>query len=364
MQMADVAAALHLRPDQLGYGAGLAAIAGILTLGAGAFLVDRWGRRRMLMLGLVGTGISFLLTAAVTTYAEFLWACGAYGLLISFVDLAVNAIGSDFERFTGAVSMAGFHSWFSLAAAAGALLSALGLALHSGFPLAFTVLGVAMILAGVWSLRQPLPPIAVVREPRHHGDRQPVRLPATVVVAVAIVFLCFFGDGILETFLAALVRSGERSPVWLSGLTVGAFHLASWTGRSVAQRATSRWGEKAVLVTAGVGSALATGASLWFVEGWIAMAGFALVGFALSPIVPLGMSLAGRFAPAGAEGRAIGLTNGIGYTAFVIGPVVAGLVAGQTSIALGVGLAAVTMLAVSTAALFLPSAARRSTRAR
>jgi len=110
-----------------------------------------------------------------------------------------------------------------------------------------------------------------------------------------------------------------------------------------------------VLLGAGAMSALAMVASLWLTGGWIATLGFGLVGFALSPIVPLGMSLAGRYAPAGSEGRAIGLTNGVGYSAFVLSPVVAGWVAEQTSIPWGVGLAALTMAGVSLAALALPA---------
>jgi len=356
VQWADVAVVLRLSPEQLGISAGAGAAAGIVTLTAGAFLIDRVGRRPLLLVGLVGAGISFVANALVVDYVQFLVACVAYGLLISFLDLAANAIASDFERFTGEESMIGFHSWFSLAAALGALLSAVGSVFGAGFQPAFAVLGVALIVAGLWTLRRPLPPVTRAEST---GDEIPVpgsvRLPATVLLAVAIVFLCFFGDGILETFLAVLVRHDAGAQTWLSGLTIAVFHLASWLGRSISQRVVTRWGDRSVLLGASLMSALVIVASLWLVDGWIATLGFGLVGFALSPIVPLGMSLAGRFAPAGTEGRAIGLTNGVGYTAFIVSPVVAGWVAGQASITWGVGLAALTMAGVSLAALGLPT---------
>jgi len=50
-----------------------------------------------------------------------------------------------------------------------------------------------------------------------------------------------------------------------------------------------------------------------------------------------------------------GLTNGVGYSAFVLSPVLAGWVAEQTSIPWRVGLAALTMVGVSLAALALPA---------
>lgn len=356
VQWADVAVVLHLSTEQLGISAGIGAAAGILTLTTGAFLIDRVGRRPLLVVGLVGAGVSFLANAMVADYVQVLLACLAYGLLISFLDLAANAIGSDVERSAAQESMVGFHSWFSLAAAVGATLSALGSAVGAGFRPAFALLGVALIVSGLWTLRQPLPPVTPAA---HDGGRPPmlggVRLPATVLIAVAIVFLCFFGDGILETFLAVLVRHEAGGQAWLAGSTIAVFHFSSWLGRSVSQRAVTRWGDRAVLLGAGATSALAMVASLWLTGGWAATLGFGLVGFALSPIVPLGMSLAGRYAPAGSEGRAIGLTNGVGYSAFVLSPVVAGWVAEQTSIPWGVGLAALTMAGVSLAALALPS---------
>ncbi|MGO4454273.1 MFS transporter [Arthrobacter sp. RAF14] len=355
VQWADVAVVLRLSPEQLGISAGVGAAAGILTLTTGAFLIDRVGRRPLLLVGLVGAGVSFIANALVTDYVQFLLACVAYGLLISFLDLAANAIGSDFERFAGEESMVGFHSWFSLAAAVGASLSAVGSVVGAGFRPASALLGVALIVAGLWTLRQALPPVARAdstdgRLPGPSG----VRLPATVLIAVEIVFLCFFGDGILETFLAVLVRHEAGTQVWLAGVTIAVFHFSSWLGRSISQRAVTRWGAWAVLLGAGAISALLTVASLWLTGDWIATLGFGLVGFALSPIVPLGMSLAGRSAPAGTEGRAIGLTNGVGYTAFIASPVVAGWVAEQTSMPWGVGLAALTMAGVSLAALALP----------
>lgn len=357
VQWADVAVVLRLSPEQLGISAGVGASAGILTLTAGAFLIDRVGRRPLLVVGLVGAGVSFLANAAVADYVQFLLACLAYGLLISFLDLAANAIGSDFERFTAEERMVGFHSWFSLAAAMGALLSAMGSAFGAGFRPAFAVLGVALIVSGLWTVRQPLPPLT----PAVPGAGLPVsgsvRLPVTVLIAVAIVFLCFFGDGILETFLAVLVRHEAGAQAWLAGSTIAVFHFASWLGRSISQRAVTRWGDRAVILGAGAISALVTVASLWLVDGWFAMIGFSLVGFALSPIVPLGMSLAGRSAPSGTEGRAIGLTNGIGYSAFIVSPVVAGWVAERTSLPWGVGLAALSMGGVSLAALALPGRA-------
>lgn len=360
VQLADQAIALGLDAVQLGVGASASAIAGIVTLVAGAAVVDRWGRRPVLALGLLGTGATFWAQAAVTTSPQFLAASLAYGLLVSFLDLAANTLGSDVERSQDRDLMAGFHSWFSLAAALGALLSAAGLAAGFGFRAAFWLLGTVMVVGGLWAVRQSLPPTAPVDAPAD-PDAAPLPqpdnhrgLPLGVVLAALVVFLCFFGDGILETFLALLVRHDQAAPLWLSGITLGLFHLASWLGRRLSQAVVSTLGERRVLVASALLASAAMAASLWLSHGWLSTVSFALVGFALSPIVPLGFSLTGRLAPAGREGAAIGLVNALGYGAFVASPAVAGVVAQHWGIATGVGIAVVTMLGIVLVALALP----------
>ena len=56
-----------------------------------------------------------------------------------------------------------------------------------------------------------------------------------------------------------------------------------------------------------------------------------IVGFALAPVVPTALSLAGRSAP-GRSGTAVSLVTTVGYSAFVAGPPLVGVLAGVTSL--------------------------------
>ena len=63
----------------------------------------------------------------------------------------------------------------------------------------------------------------------------------------------------------------------------------------------------------------------------LAAAGLLVVGFALAPIVPIALSLAGRSAP-GRSATAVSVVTTVGYSAFVLGPPLVGLLASATSL--------------------------------
>ncbi|MDQ4504043.1 MFS transporter [Sinomonas sp. ASV322] len=345
VQLSDLVPALGLTPGELGLASSAGVLAGIATLAGGGLVVDRLGRRPALVAGFAGAGAAFAAMSAVDSFVQFLAANVALGLSISIVDLGVNTVASDYERAAGAHTMTGFHSWFSLGAAAGAGSCAVGLAVGIGFRPTFLALGL-MLAATALVVAFGRLPQAARPSPAPAGEPRARFLGPLVLLATAIVFFCFFGDGILETFLSTYLRIDGHDVV-LAGGVLAAFHAASWGGRIVFQRTLSRVKERTVLVIVGTVASAATAAGLYAPAGWAALGCFAVVGFALSPIVPLGMSIAGRAAPAGHSGRAVGFVTSVGYTAFILSPLTAGAIADRWGLHTAISLAAVTMGAVA-----------------
>jgi MFS family permease len=77
-----------------------------------------------------------------------------------------------------------------------------------------------------------------------------------------------------------------------------------------------------------------------------AIGGLLLVGFAIAPVVPTTLSLAGRSAP-GRSGQAVATTTAAGYSAFIISPLTIGLLAQATSLRLVLALLILTSLAIA-----------------
>jgi MFS family permease len=325
------------------------------ALAAAGPLADRIGRRPLAVAGAGGFAVSFALLAAVEAPLALWPTLALYGVASGSLDLAANAVGSDYERAHGVRAMVRLHAGFSGAAAAGALLAGV-----VGPETYWIVAGLFVALAAA-TIVAPLPPheeaepfvggphetaAAAAESPASGaaGGRLAVlRIPA-VTVAVGLVTLCFFGDGAIEGYAALFLRDALASGAVLTGVALAAFHAASMIGRLVFSRAAD---ERLVLTIAGLlASAAMTVVVLARAPG-LAAAGLLVVGFALAPIVPTALSLAGRSAP-GRSATAVSLVTTVGYSAFVLGPPLVGLLAGATSLR-----TALVPVVVSTASIAL-----------
>lgn len=346
VQLGSLAAALRLDPGELGLTLSGAAAGGIVTLFLGGRIADRFGRRTVLVLGFGLAGLSFAGLALARNLPEVVAAVVLYGLTISFVDLGANAVGSDFESAHRIEAMTGLQAGFSLGAVLGALATAVLLAIGVDHRAVYLGLAAVFVLAAITVTRVGLPerndPEPVVEHPsvdrvwRHPG----------VLLATVVVLVTFFGDGALEGFLAVFLREALASGVLLSGIGVATFHLASFLGRTVASRILRRVPTRRVITASGLLAAVGITVAVIAPDAWVSIAGLLLVGFAISPVVPSALSLAGRSAP-GAAGRAVAFTTAVGYTSFLVGPLVVGGIASVAGLRAGIALCVVTTLAIA-----------------
>ena len=199
----------------------------------------------------------------------------------------------------------------------------------------------------------PVPPRPAGTSPGRRPPRPAVppiwRIPA-VMFAIALISVTFFGDGALESFLSTYLRTTLAGGALVSGFGIGSYHFASLLGRLTATAALRRFGERRVMLAAGLLAAagLLTAVTATAVAG--AIGGLLLVGFAIAPVVPTTLSLAAR------SGQAVATTTAAGYGAFIVSPLTIGLLAQATSLRLALALLVVTSLAIAGLATRGPTA--------
>ena len=148
---------------------------------------------------------------------------------------------------------------------------------------------------------------------------------------MALVTLCFLGDGILEGYVALYLRDLLGAGALLTGVGLALFHGASLLGRLLSDRAQHRLGERNLITVAGTGAAIGMVIIVLADAPALAAAGLLLVGVSLAPVVPTALSVAGRADPE-RSGAAVSLVTTVGYSAFVVGPPLAGALAAATSL--------------------------------
>jgi MFS family permease len=334
-----------LTPAELGAGLAVMAATSIGALAAAGPLADRVGRRPLAVAGAAGFAASFALLAGVEAQAALWPTLALYGVASGFLDLAANAVGSDYERTHRVRAMIRLHAGFSGAAALGALAAgAIG-------PDTYWIIAALYVALAAAAIFAPLPPheagahdapagaaheSSVVAgeavadssaEAAPRGRLALLRTPA-IAVAVGLVTLCFFGDGAIEGYAALFLRDVLESGALLTGVALAAFHTASLAGRLVFSRARD---ERRTLTIAGLLASAAMAVVVVARVPAVAAGGLLVVGFALAPVVPTALSIAGRNAP-GRSATAVSLVTTVGYSAFVLGPPVVGALAGVTSL--------------------------------
>jgi fucose permease len=355
--------ALGLSAAQLGLLLLCISLGAITGLPLSGPIVQRIGPGRTVLGGAVTGGVGLALvgagllsgSVALTTPGLFL-----AGLGIGTWDVAMNVEGADVERHLGRSLMPRLHAGFSLGTVTGAGVGALTAA--AGVPLAVQTIGLAVVapLAMVAATRF----FVTGRAPTERagaasdgfGARNAWREPRTLLVGLMVLGFAFT-EGSANDWMAVAMVDGYGTGETVGALGFGVFVTAMTLGRLAGTHALDRFGRVPVLrATAALGLA---GLLLVLLGGsWqVAMAGAVLWGFGAALGFPVGMSAAADD-PVRAAVR-VSVVSSIGYTAFLAGPPLIGLLAEHVGIlnALFVVVAALTLgLAASGAARPLPRA--------
>jgi MFS family permease len=339
--LADLTEELDLSTGELGLGLTALSTTGIVGLFLGGRIIDRLGRRAILVFGIAGTGLLFVALGIVPSYPWFLAVSFAGGLATSFFDLAINSCAGDFERVHDVKKFTLFHAIVSASAATAALASGTALTLGADFEWIYGAAGLLLIAIGIVSLRGPLPHHiqgghAEASEARD-GRGQPIWKVEGVLLAAGLIVLAFTIDSGLESFSSIYLRDVLEAGPFLASVALAAFHTAGMIGRLSSNGIINRVGERGVILLGGTGSIIGLAIISATPYPAVAAVGYLLVGISQSPVAPLAFSLGSR-ASATRAGQAVAFVTAAGYSAFLIAPSFIGWLAEATSLRLAIAL--------------------------
>jgi MFS family permease len=321
-------------------------VAGVGSVVAGALAV-RWHSAAVLRgcALIVASGLVFVgLATSSSAFPLLLAALCLLGFGLGSVDATMNMQGIGVQALLRRNVMASFHAWWSLAAILGALAAsaaaATTLSLLGFFGLVAVLIVPAGLVASRWYVREGA---ADEAEPDPFARAVPWRPLLVFFLAVVGAFVI---DSSVSNWSALDLTDVLGASESVAALAYAAYAVSMLAGRSVTDRMVTRRGASWVVVAAGLIAAVGLVVVALAPTPGAAIAGFAVVGLGISPILPLAFVAASAHDRAH-TGVAVARVNVGNYVGFVLGAPLVGLIGEFSSLRVGFGVLVVVALGIA-----------------
>jgi predicted MFS family arabinose efflux permease len=244
-----------------------------------------------------------------------------FGASNGAMDVAMNAHGVSIQKELGRPIMSSLHGGWSVGGFAAAGLVAVTAAAGLDPRVESLLVGVALLLLSLWITRRL--GAANAHSPAGHGLALPTR---PVILIGALCFLVMLTEGAIGDWSGIYLRQNAGASPAAAAMAFTGFSLGMAIARLGGDVVNARIGAGRLLRAGTALVALALGGVLLIGEMVPAVIGFALCGLGIANAVPLLFSAAGRIHP---PGPSLAAAFTLGYTGFVVGPPVIGLLSDQ-----------------------------------
>jgi MFS family permease len=340
----EVQRSLHLSEGELGLTllgmpAGL-----VLTLPFVGSFIERFSSRTVLIGGAVLMCSMLPLLAIAPSQFTLASVLFIFGASSGFMDVAMNVQAVDVERQAGHSLMSSFHAAFSVGGFLGAAMSsgiiALGVEMLVHMVIAASV-GIGLVLAVAGFMLFDL------SSSSDESDQSPpvFTLPSRALLPIGIIaFASAIGEGAMADWTTVYLRNVVEATASIAALGIAAFSITMTVGRLLGDGLINRFGAATMIRFGGVLGSLGLLIAVFSSTSIPAIVGFAVVGIGLATVIPIAFSRAGNM-PDVPSGTGIASVATLGYSGFLAGPPVIGLVADASS--LRVSFALVALLVAS-----------------
>jgi MFS family permease len=342
---------LGLSDGELGTALVGLAIGLVVGTRAAGLPVDRFGSRPVMRAGFPLLAAALLLPGLAGNGLGLFAGLLVFGVISGALDVAMNAQGIEVERVLRRPILSGLHGLWSVGLGIGAGGAALAAALDVEPLPHFAVVAAVLALASLVFLRGLLPAHEQVRGDHEPGGSAGAKVSWTLplVLLGVIAFCSFVGEGSASDWSAVYMTQELGTSAALGALAFAAFAVTMAIARFAADPLRTRLGNVTLVRGGSLIAAAGLGAALLIHEPAAGIAGFALLGLGLAPVVPIAFSAAGDL-DARATGRLVGRVATIGYVGSVAGPITIGWLAEATSLRTALGLVVLLALAIAVSA--------------
>jgi MFS family permease len=328
----------HIDNGTLGFVLLSSSLGALIAMPFTGWLIIRNGSRRV-------TIFSIFLYCIFVPFVPLMLGFGITGLVILFfimgltagmLDVSMNSQAVMVEKIHDKPIMTSFHAIFSIGMVAGAFCGALFVKLETTLLVHLSSIVVLSIGAAAWA-RYHL----IHDKPKEKEvDGPAFRLPNAAMVSIGVIaFCCMLGEGAMADWSTNYMENIAMASPALAPLGLSAFALAMTIGRFFGDSARLKYGDRKLMVMCGLVSLVGISVTLLFNNPYSVIVGLFITGIGLSSIVPIAYSIAGNSKNL-PPGVGLAMVTTVGYSGFLFGPPIIGLVANWQSLRIALVLVA------------------------
>lgn len=262
-----------------------------------------------------------------------------FGASNGAMDVAMNAHGVAVQERLGRPVMSSFHGGWSVGGFVAAGVVAVAAAAGLDPRLESLIVGVCLWLLSLWITRRL--GTGSSRTSAGHGFALPTR---PVLLIGALCFLVMLAEGAIGDWSGIYLRHNTGASTAAAAVAFTGFSLGMAVARLGGDFVNTRIGAGRLLRSGTALVAVALGGVVLIGQTVPAVIGFVLCGLGIANAVPLLFSAAGRIDP---PGPSLAAAFTLGYTGFIVGPPVIGVLSDQTGLPQTLALLILALVAVS-----------------
>ncbi|MCY4045589.1 MAG: MFS transporter, partial [Cellvibrionales bacterium] len=273
----------------------------------------------------------------------------SFGIGQGGLNISCNALGVEVEQPSGKHLMSLFHGMWSLGCGLGTAINGLWDYLSLPYPLILSIPSV-MFCFLLWQLAAPFNFATNTTS----DENDALRLPLILLPLMSLTLFCIaMNEGIFGDWSALLLQESKAFPLYLAVMGYSIYALAMVVFRLLGGIIIEHFGYIKSLVTCCLIATLGTMMVVHCEHILFLYVGFFLSGMGYSIIFPIILSLSKNMQNI-KQSRVIALISAATYSGILLGPVIIGAIAHQTSLALAFStvvattfIALITVLAIA-----------------
>lgn len=318
---------LHLSEGELGLILFAFPVGLLLTLPITSWLLQQYSSKKIML----GGAIAFNLVLCLPGMAAYPWQLVlvllTFGITRNLLNLSMNAQAVETQRRFSTSIMNAFHGVWSLAGFAGAAFGYWMVLLDLAVTCHLLIVSSALLILGFIII-----PLTNGEEPVPAKRRGFFSLPEPGLMKFALIcFASMACENTMYDWGSVFFRQELQAGKGLATLAFVLYMVAMTTGRFLGDWLTNKLGILHLLM--GSGSFILAGFTITILSPlpFLAIAGYIMIGFGVSCVVPMVFSMAGRSVTTN-SGAALASISTIGYMGFLFIPPMVGCIAEFSSL--------------------------------